>query len=165
MLTVFTAQRVDHGGGDDRMRVSLSWLGAIEGGLQVCGIDEINDHREHRDPECIGFAVEFEQPDGPDQGDVGSIVMKIRTLDVYLNGAEERGWHDSALLRRWEIDAAPLERVAHAAWHLMDDSGELDTTDDNGVRDVQHSGVDHDRLSSALDDLEATGWNAHPEDD
>lgn len=60
-------------------------------------------------------------------------------------------------------ERALLERVAHAAWHLMDDSGELDTTDDNGVRDYMHTGHEHERLSDALDALEATGWDAHPE--
>lgn len=59
--------------------------------------------------------------------------------------------------------ACSLESVAHAAWHLMDDSGEMETTDDNGRTDYQHFGLDHERLSAALDALEATGWDAHPE--
>lgn len=64
------------------------------------------------------------------------------------------------------LDATTTEAllaVAHAAWHLMDDSGELDTTDDAGRRDYMHMGLNHERLSTALDALEATGWDAHPE--
>lgn len=60
-------------------------------------------------------------------------------------------------------DSAPvieaLSNVAHRAWHLLDDSGELDTTDDNGVTDFMHSGLDHQRLGDALDALEALGWD------
>ena len=103
MNEVFTAQRVDHGGGDEEMRVSRTWLGALAGALEVCRVDGINEGRERCDPECIGWNVEFEGEDGPDQGDVGSIVMRIVTLDVYPDGREVRGWHDSALLRRWEV--------------------------------------------------------------
>lgn len=54
---------------------------------------------------------------------------------------------------------ALLNGVAHRAWHLMDDSGELAMTDDNGVADYMHSGIDHQRLSDALDALEAVGWD------
>lgn len=104
MITVFTAQRLEHGNGDDAMRVSFSWLGALEGALEICRVDGINESRERLDPECIGWNVEFEHPDGPDQGDVGSIVMKVTTLDIFPDGREERGWHDSALLRRWEVE-------------------------------------------------------------
>lgn len=161
-MVIFTAQRIDHGGGDDEMRVSLSWLGAIEGGVQVCRVDGINENREASDPECLGWDIEWEDECGPDQGDAGSIVMKIVTLNVWSDGTETNEWHDSALLRRWEIDT-PYGEVAHAAWHLLDDSGELDTVDDAGHRDYQHIGLHHDRLSGALDDLEATGWSAHPE--
>lgn len=65
--------------------------------------------------------------------------------------------------RLTETNVDALLDVAHAAWHLLDDSGELDTTDDNGRRDYMHVGLHHDRLSGALDALEATGWDAHPE--
>lgn len=51
---------------------------------------------------------------------------------------------------------AKLEAVAHRAWHLMDDSGELPD-----AHDWQHSRRDHERLSGALDGLEAAGWAAH----
>lgn len=61
-----------------------------------------------------------------------------------------------------EVTAA-LQAVAHAAWHLMDDSGEMETTDDNGRSDYQHMGLDHQKLSDALDALEALGWDVHPE--
>ena len=60
-------------------------------------------------------------------------------------------------------EAERYRAVAHAAWHLMDDSGEADATDDNGAPFYEHFGVDHQRLSDALDALEATGWDAHPE--
>lgn len=58
-----------------------------------------------------------------------------------------------------------LDRVAHAAWHLMDDSGELDTTDSEGRHDYSVMGLDHRLLSDALDALESSGWRAHPEVD
>lgn len=51
---------------------------------------------------------------------------------------------------------AHLERVAHAAWHLLDDSGE---SDDEGIH--IHSSLHSERLSAALDTLEANGWKAH----
>lgn len=58
------------------------------------------------------------------------------------------------------VDALPLlHDVAHRAWHLMDDSGETESADDNGVTDYLHSGLDHQRLSEALDRLEEAGWN------
>lgn len=53
-----------------------------------------------------------------------------------------------------------LLAVAHAAWHLLDDSGEIEGED--GLR--IHSALQGDRLSEALDTLEATGWSAHPKD-
>lgn len=53
-----------------------------------------------------------------------------------------------------------LHDVAHRAWHLMDDSGEQETTDDNGRSDYLHFGFDHERLSAALDALEANGWDS-----
>lgn len=62
-----------------------------------------------------------------------------------------------------DVIAALLE-VAHAAWHLADDSGELDTQDMPDFHgDYVHLKLDHERLSDALDALEATGWDAHPE--
>lgn len=57
------------------------------------------------------------------------------------------------------------DRVAHDAWHLMDDSGEADTTDDNGRSDYLHMGLDHERVSASLDALEAAGWDPHPVED
>jgi hypothetical protein len=55
-----------------------------------------------------------------------------------------------------------LQAVAHAAWHLMDDSGETGTFSDNGRPDHWYLDIDHQYLSEALDALEATGWNVHP---
>lgn len=63
-------------------------------------------------------------------------------------------------------EAAPLRDVAHAAWHLMDDSGEHETdTDDNGEPLYSHLAIDHQRLSEVLGTLEASGWGAHKEAD
>lgn len=49
------------------------------------------------------------------------------------------------------------ETVAHAAWHVLDDGGE-DANDE-----VLWSGtkLQAERLSDALDALEAAGWAAH----
>lgn len=58
-------------------------------------------------------------------------------------------------MRREELK----DEVVHAAWHLMDDSGE---TDDPGL--FVHDGVRHERLHAALDALEASGWRAHPDE-
>lgn len=67
-----------------------------------------------------------------------------------------------AKLRRTRINA--LLAVAHAAWHLMDDSGELAEDDMEGFGgDYVHSKLDHDKLSAALDALEADGWYPHPD--
>lgn len=49
-----------------------------------------------------------------------------------------------------------LDYVAHRAWHLMDDSGEVPDSADWVVSDG-----DHRRLSEALDALEGDGWT-HP---
>jgi len=50
-------------------------------------------------------------------------------------------------------DEVPLLReVAHAAWHMLDESGEY--PDDDGLRIV--SALDWQRLSDALD---AAGWS------
>lgn len=54
-----------------------------------------------------------------------------------------------------------LDQVGHAAWHLLDDSGETDEIDDNGRPFHVYFDHDHQRLSDALDALEATGWDAH----
>jgi len=65
-----------------------------------------------------------------------------------------------------QITNRALAAVAHAAWHLMDDSGELAEEDMEGFHgDYVHLKLDHQKLSDALDRLEATGWDAHPEDD
>lgn len=56
---------------------------------------------------------------------------------------------------------ALLSEVAHRAWHLLDDGGEM--PDDDGL--ILASKRDADRLSDALDALEASGWSAHPEDE
>ena len=50
-----------------------------------------------------------------------------------------------------------LEAVAHAAWHVLDDGGE---SDDPAVYLVGKR--DADKLSVALDALEAAGWDPHP---
>lgn len=47
-----------------------------------------------------------------------------------------------------------LDAVAHAAWHLMDESGEME--DDPALH--IHSALEAERLSGALDALEASGW-------
>lgn len=49
-----------------------------------------------------------------------------------------------------------LHEVAHRTWHLMDDSGEMDDPSD-----YMHDALDHQRVSDALDALEADGWTAH----
>ena len=56
------------------------------------------------------------------------------------------------------------QEVAHAAWHLLDDSGETDESDDNEAPLHVFFHNDFERLSAALDALEATGWDAHKED-
>ena len=72
-------------------------------------------------------------------------------------------------LARYIIDLtdrlAVMEKVAHAAWHTCDDSMESDDTDDDGVPERIVSGLDWQSLSDALDALEATGWDAHPQAD
>lgn len=47
-----------------------------------------------------------------------------------------------------------LDDVAHRAWHLLDDSGEVP-----GQSWYEVTGTTHERLSVALDALEATGWS------
>lgn len=49
---------------------------------------------------------------------------------------------------------ALLHDVAHRAWHLMDDSGEIE-----GETGWQVLDIDHQALSDALDVLEGAGWN------
>ena len=49
---------------------------------------------------------------------------------------------------------ALLNEVAHRAYHLLDDSGEVPDSDD-----IVHDARDHQRLSDALDRLEASGWD------
>lgn len=72
-----------------------------------------------------------------------------------------KGWARGIIDLTERVDL--LERVAHAAWHLMDDSGEAETTADDGRSDYWHFGLDHERLSAALDALEAGGWEVHSE--
>lgn len=50
---------------------------------------------------------------------------------------------------------ALLAEVAHRAWHLLDDGGEQDDDPDEFVAFTS----DANRLSDALDALEATGWD------
>lgn len=57
---------------------------------------------------------------------------------------------------------APMTAVAHAAWHLMDDSGETDQHDDNGEPIHEFLHVNFEKLDEALDALEAHGWDPHP---
>jgi hypothetical protein len=52
-----------------------------------------------------------------------------------------------------------FREVAHCAWHLLDDGGEVEGDDEMW----QGSKRDADRLSDALNDLEASGWDAHPD--
>lgn len=101
--------------------------------------------------------------------EIGETLLEFINLSTVASGPRARG--DSldadeatravkelvALLTR---PAELFEQVAHAAWHLMDDSGEDE--DDDGLR--IHSALDGDRLSAALDALEASGWTPHPED-
>lgn len=60
-----------------------------------------------------------------------------------------------------EQRAAALMAVAHHAWHLLDDGGE----------DAENPGLIHVSqrnaalLFDALDALEASGWDAHPDDE
>lgn len=58
-----------------------------------------------------------------------------------------------------------LDRVAHAAYHLIDDGGEseVEKPDDHGLPIHIYFHSDHVRLSDALDAAEANGWDAHPE--
>lgn len=44
-----------------------------------------------------------------------------------------------------------LRNVAHAAWHLLDNTEEGDNT-------CEHDSADNARLSEALDDAERSGW-------
>jgi len=53
-----------------------------------------------------------------------------------------------------------LEAVAHAAWHVLDDGGEVVGEPDVAVVSKRDAG----NLSAALDALEASGWEAHPTD-
>lgn len=63
--------------------------------------------------------------------------------------------------RRSEVRVALLEEVAHRAWHLLDGGGEVADQPDafEGMK------RDADRLSDALDALEADRWTAHPDDE
>lgn len=58
-----------------------------------------------------------------------------------------------------EVEA--LRKVAHAAWHLLDDGGD-EPDEPAGFISTK---LRADETSAALDDLEAAGWDAHPEED
>lgn len=86
----------------------------------------------------------------------------MRREDFMAKVEEEFRFDDMSEIEpavEWVYDALirPLHDVAHAAWHLMDDSGKL-PWDSSLAPGYLHTTTQHDRLSGALDALEAAGW-------
>lgn len=76
-------------------------------------------------------------------------------LRDHMTGACEKGCPYCAKRQRIRTDL--LEAVAHRAFHLLDDGGEVPDEPDDFIG----SKCDANLLSDALDALEADGWNAH----